>query len=86
MSVLRILSGLLAIGLAGGAAFNTQAWECRAAEFWLPGVVIPAAVGATLLLRTRSRASGLDIGLLVLSLPLDIYSGITWAASICAID
>ena len=84
--MLRIVGGLLAIGLAVGAAFNTQAWECRAAEFWLPGIVIPAAVGAALVLRARSRVSGLDIGLLVLSVPLDIYAGITWVASICAID
>lgn len=84
--MLRIVGGLLALGLAVGAAFNTLAWECRAAEFWLPGVVLPAAVGVALLLRARKRVAGVDIGLLVLSVPIDIYAGITWVASICAID
>ena len=84
MRTLRTIAGLVAIALALGAALNTQAWECHAAEYWFPGVVLPAAVGAALLLRARNRTTSLDIGLLVLSLPLDIYAVITWAASICS--
>lgn len=84
MRTLRTLGGLIAVAMAFGAAFNTQAWECHAPEYWFPGVVLPAAVGAVLLLRTRNQTAGLDIGLLTFSVPLDIYAVITWAASICS--
>jgi hypothetical protein len=91
MRTVFTLGGLLAVAVAIGAALNTQAWECTVSdqlldgvEHWGPGVVLPAVVGAALLLRARRPIVGSDIALFVVSLPLDVYAGITWVASMCS--
>lgn len=94
MRTVCTLGGVFALSMALGAALNTQAWECGAVgdqflggiEYWGPGVVLPAVVAVVLLWRARKPVAGLDIGLFIVSLPLDIYAGITWFASMCAID
>ena len=94
MRTVFTVGGMLALAMALGAALNTQAWECGAAgdqflggiEHWGPGVVLPALVGVALVFRARKRVVGADVGLFIVSLPLDVYAGITWVASMCAID
>lgn len=93
MRTVCTLAGVLAVAMAIGAGLNTQAWECGAVgdqflggiEHWGPGVVLPTLVGVVLLLRARKPVGSLDLGLVILSLPLDVYAGITWVASMCSI-
>ncbi|HEV2123365.1 MAG TPA: hypothetical protein VGW38_11405 [Chloroflexota bacterium] len=93
MRMVCTFAGALAVAMAVGAGLNTQAWECGAVgdqflggiEHWGPGVVLPAVVGAVLLSRARRPVGGSDIGLVLVWLPLGVYAGITWVASICSI-
>lgn len=92
MRAVFTLGGVFAVAMAIGAGLNTQAWECAISdqlfdqvEHWGPGVALPAVVGAALVLRARKPIAGTDIALFVVSLPLDVYAGITWVASVCSI-